>query len=600
MKTLSYVLIAILGAAICDATAATPLERKLLDMRTTDPTREQLAQLYQLRTNAPNANVQATVVKACATGLCYLGQTESYSRLRSSVEQVDALEASMSVPCERCAKQRQILTAASASAAGSENQNDSQSGFADNAGSSSLDGTSTIPATQGKIITKCTACKGVGKCSVSTCRDGRRTLQGFNGNSTEGICPACNGTGRCLKCEGSGSVLFPCSSCKGKGAIFSKSAALEQFKTSLEQAIGVYEQNRKEALARVEKLKREADQITHERKMREVEVGAKKEAILIEAQTAGAERAKQDAARKAKEIEQKLQEEENAKLALRDNEFLKSCVLIQGDRGAGSGFVVNFKGKKVVMSNAHVLCGNRRIKLVTTAGKELRHTKIYVCKKENLLKDINDPNFEKYRDVVIYEIENANDVPALALYDIKKLGLSNQERVAVFGNSHGQNVATTLRGNVKGSGPDIVEIDTTFVQGNSGGPIIAYNFDSVIGMVTFMKNKPNIDWTNRSSSFVDVRYFGVRVDNIDWSDFDELDMDRYNLFLDTFEQIVTFASAELPKIEYRGSRYYPAPTAVKSSKELLAAFHGVPEWISSYADDARLGAHICAFILSNQ
>lgn len=595
MKTLPFVLVAMIGTSIRVASAATPLENKLLDIRTTDPTREQLVQLFLLRTNAPNAKVQAIVVKACAAGLFYLGQAESYARLRTSVEQVEAFEESMCVPCERCAKR--VPSGAADSTEGSSNRDATA---ADSSGESQLNGASSMNALQGKTVSTCSACKGGGKCQINTCREGRRTIQGFNGSSTEGACPACNGTGKCLKCDGTGKVQSTCLSCKGKGMVFSKSAALEKYKEGIEQALGVYEGSRNATIAKAEKKKMEEEQVAHERKMREVEVGAKKEAILIEAQTAGAERAKQDAALKAKETERKLQEEELAKLSSKDNKYLKSCVIIQGDKGAGSGFVVAFKGKKVVMSNAHVLCGNQNVKLMTTLGKTLHHTKIHVCKKENALKDMNDPNFEKYRDAVIYEIVDADDVPAMDLYDAKEKGLSNQEKVVVFGNSHGQNVATTLRGRVKGFGPEIVEIDTTFVPGNSGGPIIAYDYDAIIGMVTFMKNKPEIDWTNRSSRFVDVRYFGVRVDNLDWSDFEELDMRSYNAYLVVFENIVVFARSELQKMKKRGDEYYPSQNATQDAVELLAAFGKVPGWISSYADEAKLGAHVCAYIIKNQ
>lgn len=596
MKSITALFFIVLYSGMSMAISNSPLEQKLLTERTSVPTRESLGKLYVLRTNAPNAKIQQMVVKMCAAGLSYLGDTKTYMNVRTVIEQVDSFENSMCTPCEQCAKQV-IGSQADPITPTPSNRRRATSGATFMSTESADDAVNQSEkrnkSTPGMTEAKCLECNGSGRCPNATCRNGTRIMHGFNGNSSEAVCPTCKGVAQCLKCKGNGVSLLPCRACNAKGNIFKKSAALEQYKFYSEQIIGVYEKDRIAIAENEQKQKYDA-------KMRETEITTKREAIIIEAQTAGAERAKQEVAFKEREIERKQQEEEDSKNAQRDVDFMRSCVIIQGDKSSGSGFVVIFKEKKVIMSNAHVLCGNKTLTFMTPTGKALKYKNIYICKKENILKDIDNPNFQKYRDIVMYELANEIDIPALAIHDIKVKGLSNQERVVVFGNSHGRNVATTLRGKIKGNGPEIIEIDTTFVPGNSGGPIIAYDYNAIVGMVTFMKNKPNIDWTNNRSGFDVVRYFGVRIDNVEWNDFELLDMEKYNKFLATFDNITEFASTELAKASRARSYYVPTAEATKKADSLLTSFRGVPEWISSYADDAKLAAYVCHLILQKK
>src|SRR5258707_117632 len=54
-----------------------------------------------------------------------------------------------------------------------------------------------------------------------------------------------------------------------------------------------------------------------------------------------------------------------------DSAAMQSMVLIEGDDGAGSGFLVRMDGKIYLITNSHVLCGNRNVKFKSMANREL-------------------------------------------------------------------------------------------------------------------------------------------------------------------------------------------------------------------------------------
>lgn len=216
-------------------TAATPLESRLMAMRCLEPTRDQLAQLFLLRTNAPSATIQSTVTRACAAGLCYLGQTESYSKIRGQVLNADALEAGMCAPCANCGNQAQNSGTVNKPLSTAQDATFVVGGGDDTTGNA--DGQAKQVTAPGKTASVCSSCKGTGRCSVSSCNEGRRTITGFDGGTKDVLCGSCNGTAKCMNCKGTGTVQLTCPACKGKGTAFSKPAALKLYKDAVEQAI---------------------------------------------------------------------------------------------------------------------------------------------------------------------------------------------------------------------------------------------------------------------------------------------------------------------------------------------------------------------------
>jgi len=284
-------------------------------------------------------------------------------------------------------------------------------------------------------------------------------------------------------------------------------------------------------------------------------------------------------AREMLESERKAAEE--AGYARFDKDYLKSVVVIEGDHMVGTGFLAEFKGKRVIFSNAHVLFGNRTLRFRTVGGKELKHTRINICRD---------------RDLVAYELENTEDLTWLGIH--QDMGnVTNQEAIVVFGNSAGAGVVTTLRGKMLGIGPDKIEIDAAFVQGNSGSPIIAYPYNAVVGMATYATQTPEVNWTTRSTRFVDVRRFGVRIDNVGWEDFFPLDTGKYERSLELYEQIIAFTEKEVLKAQWLGDSYQATEGAKIKAAELLRQYNATAPWMRKYADNAALAAHVCTLIL---
>lgn len=311
------------------------------------------------------------------------------------------------------------------------------------------------------------------------------------------------------------------------------------------------------------------------------EVTVEREAALIRAQAAGEELARQAALAAREMLENERKAAEEAEFARFDKDYLKSVVVIEGDHMVGTGFLAEFKGKRVIFSNAHVLFGNRILRFRTVAGKELKQTRINICRD---------------RDIVAYELENAEDLTWLGIH--QDMGnVTNQEAVVVFGNSAGAGVVTTLRGKMLGIGPDKIEIDAAFVEGNSGSPIIAYPYNAVVGMATYATQTPEVDWTTRSTRFVEVRRFGVRIDNVGWDDFFPLDTAEYERALELYEQITAFTEKEVLKAQWQGDAYQATASAKSKAAELLRQYNATAPWMRRYADNAALAAHVCAQIL---
>ena len=73
-------------------------------------------------------------------------------------------------------------------------------------------------------------------------------------------------------------------------------------------------------------------------------------------------------------------------------------------------------------------------------------------------------------------MEITNNIPSLS---IKKETPVIGDKITVHGNSGGGGVVTRIQGKVLGVGPNLVEVDAEFVQGNSGCPILSDSLEVV-------------------------------------------------------------------------------------------------------------------------
>lgn len=174
----------------------------------------------------------------------------------------------------------------------------------------------------------------------------------------------------------------------------------------------------------------------------------------------------------------------------------RALVIITTSRGTASGFVLEMDGKKYLVTNEHVLRGGKpTAKLLT--GHQLRWKQVEIADDKDLAR------------LELHE-SDADSLPFSAHQP--NMG----DRVFVFGNSEGGGVATSLAGKILGVGPDQIEIDAAFVQGNSGSPILGTD-GTVYGVATYVTQSPDPnDWVKKGTRFTEVRRFGLRMAGTRW------------------------------------------------------------------------------------
>ncbi len=175
---------------------------------------------------------------------------------------------------------------------------------------------------------------------------------------------------------------------------------------------------------------------------------------------------------------------------------MRSLAIINTESSSGSGFVVGMDGKKYLITNQHVLDCMESIKITT-----LDNVRVLPV------------GFEINRNLDLVRLEITNDIPELAIQQVLP---SIGDAVTVYGNSAGGGVATEIKGKLKGVGPDLVEVDAEFVEGNSGCPLLNAD-DEVIAVAsyaTLYRDPENI--MSKDTRFQEIRRYGIRLSTADW------------------------------------------------------------------------------------
>ncbi len=137
------------------------------------------------------------LTKSALAGLISIGDLTTYSKTKHNLADCLAFEGRLSQSCEQC----------------------NGNGFKEVA---------------------CRACDGKGKCPVSSCSNGIRTMELLTTGGEKIKCAHCNGTGRCKQCNGRGKTSVACSYCNGKKGYFNKSLAARAYGVYLDIAINLY------------------------------------------------------------------------------------------------------------------------------------------------------------------------------------------------------------------------------------------------------------------------------------------------------------------------------------------------------------------------
>ena len=109
-------------------------------------------------------------------------------------------------------------------------------------------------------------------------------------------------------------------------------------------------------------------------------------------------------------------------------------VIVSGDVGRGSGFLVKMNGKTYVITNSHVVRGNPNLKFKNLSNQELTVGTIEIA---------------DHADLVRAEVTTA--VPALTLVEKAEQNLQIGNEVLVAGNSEGEGVVREIPGKLGAS-----------------------------------------------------------------------------------------------------------------------------------------------------
>ena len=210
-----------------------------------------------------------------------------------------------------------------------------------------------------------------------------------------------------------------------------------------------------------------------------------------------------------------------------DTPITHSILIIEGKNGAGTGFISTLNGKKYVFTNAHVFLEiqSPRILDITNTGYGIE--KAFVHKSE---------------DIAIIQLSAPKSLSPLKIReDVENIAIGT--KTEVFGNSLGAEVVTKIDGVVDGIGPQKVEVSNAFVSGNSGSPICLGGDGSVIGIATYVmkiNDASNISLEGSkfdSKKITSIRRFGLRIDNLQESDFEEINLEVYQKDIGELEKL---------------------------------------------------------------
>ncbi|MGD9417294.1 MAG: trypsin-like peptidase domain-containing protein [Verrucomicrobiota bacterium JB025] len=175
-----------------------------------------------------------------------------------------------------------------------------------------------------------------------------------------------------------------------------------------------------------------------------------------------------------------------------------AIVVIEGDKGTGTGFLANDNGKTYLFTAAHVLSGNQKLAVKLPTGRKItRFGAFQACEGADLV-----------RLEVLEPVEHTLNIADSA-------GLSDHGvPIIAAGNSGGGGTIGFEGGKIMGVGPESIEIDAQVIQGNSGGPIVIRDSLAVIGVVTHLVDARKDKWAE-TTRYSDIRRFGARLDR-DW------------------------------------------------------------------------------------
>ena len=186
---------------------------------------------------------------------------------------------------------------------------------------------------------------------------------------------------------------------------------------------------------------------------------------------------------------------------------VRSCVLIHGEDGDGTGFLVRSpdgKGGEVVTCN-HVILEAGHAVIRDMDGHELKWSRVHSHPKLDLAWVPIDGGLPEGAPCLAV----AKSVTALPL----------ESPIVCYGDSNGEGVVVGSAGRLLGIGPENIEVDAQMVMGNSGGPIVNAQGEVLAVASHLIELDDDKEWEVRGTRFAKgegrpARRFAIRLDNV--------------------------------------------------------------------------------------
>jgi len=244
-----------------------------------------------------------------------------------------------------------------------------------------------------------------------------------------------------------------------------------------------------------------------------------------------------------------------------------ALVVIEGENGRGSGFLCNYNGQPTFVTNIHVLSNNPSPRYKTMNGGEVTPGPGFLGVGHDIFRSTLPAAAS------MLEVEPALDANV-------KIG----DKIVVPGNAEGAGVIKPFEGKIVGIGPNLIEVDAPFVQGNSGSPIIHVDSGKVVGIATYLLIK-KVDTNGNEKDGVEttVRRFGFRLDNV--PQWEEVNWPRF------YAQ-----SAQAEKIEETSEEFVQLFADAKGNRMSSANYKnpGIQRALSNFERAAQNGRRMSA------
>ncbi|MFA6962609.1 MAG: serine protease [Opitutaceae bacterium] len=226
-------------------------------------------------------------------------------------------------------------------------------------------------------------------------------------------------------------------------------------------------------------------------------------------------------------------------------EQMAGIVLIEGDGGTATGFMTKIRNVDFIVTNLHVLEGNKKLKMTTLRGEEIPMLGVFGAVGS---------------DIAIIRIGSSQGDLKLAqdVFASSKIG----DKVVVVGNRLGGGVATQTAGSIVGVGPTRVEVNANFEPGNSGSPIVNLGTNEVVGVATYSETRSvqvddgasNAPFRSGAAAQVDKRWFGYRLDCV--KKWEAIDLAKWNAQSERIEKFRETSDAlrAVLRLDFRSAR----------------------------------------------